>query len=67
MHQVSRTIGCTLDGDGHDAQLAVTQHAFHEAATWIARVGRDAGITHQTSVDRRVSGQTRRAFGLGAQ
>jgi IS605 OrfB family transposase len=62
-----RTIGCKLDVDGQDAVLAATQRAFNAAASWIARVCWDEGITNTNSAHHRVYGETRLNFGLGAQ
>jgi IS605 OrfB family transposase len=64
---LSRTICCKLDVDGHDETLAATQRAFNEAATWIARVCWDEGITNTNTAHHRVYGETRERFGLGAQ
>jgi hypothetical protein len=41
--------------------------AFNTAATWIARVCWDEGITNSNTAHHRVYGETRRRFGLGAQ
>lgn len=62
-----RTICCKLDVDGHEEALATTQRAFNEAATWIARVCWDEGITNTNTAHHRVYGETRERFGLGAQ
>jgi IS605 OrfB family transposase len=64
---LTRTICCKLDVDGHDAALAATQRAFNAAATWIARVCWDEGITNTNTAHHRVYGETRECFGLGAQ
>lgn len=64
---LTRTVCCKLDVDGHDATLAATQRAFNEAATWIARVCWDEGITNTNTAHHRVYGETRLAYGLGAQ
>jgi putative transposase len=64
---LTRTICCKLDVDGHEATLAATQRAFNEAATWIARVCWDEGITNTNTAHHRVYGETRLAYGLGAQ
>ena len=64
---LTRTICCKLDVDGHDVTLAATQRAFNEAASWIARVCWDEGITNTNSAHHRVYGETRLAYGLGAQ
>jgi len=67
MTELTRTICCKLDVDGHAEVLAVTQRAFNEAATWIARVCWGKGITNQTTAHHRAYGETRAVFGLGAQ
>ena len=64
---LTRTICCKLDVDGHETALAATQHAFNEAATWIARICWDEGITNSNTAHHRVYGETRLTFGLGAQ
>ena len=64
---LTRTICCKLDVDGHDAVLAATQRAFNEAASWIARMCWDEGITNTNTAHHRVYGETRQRFGLGAQ
>src|SRR6185437_14035065 len=64
---LTRTICIKLDVDGHDVALAATQRAFNEAATWIARVCWDEGITNTNTAHHRVYGKTRLNFGLGAQ
>ncbi|HEU4781757.1 MAG TPA: transposase [Ktedonobacterales bacterium] len=62
-----RTICCKLDIDGHDTALAATQRAFNAAATWIAQICWDEGITNTNTAHHRVYGETRLNFGLGAQ
>jgi putative transposase len=64
---LSSTICCKLDVDGHEVALAATQRAFNEAATWIAQVCWDEGITNTNTAHHRVYGETRLNFGLGAQ
>jgi hypothetical protein len=56
---LARTIGCKLDVDSHAMALAATQRAFNEAATWVARVCWDEGITNTNTAHHRVYGQTR--------
>jgi putative transposase len=56
-----------LDVDGHDTVLTATQRAFNAAATWIARVCWDEGITNTNTAHHRVYGETREQFALGAQ
>ena len=63
----TRTIWCKLVVDGHDTALATTQHSFNAAASWIARVCWDEGITNTHTAHHRVYGETRERFGLGAQ
>jgi putative transposase len=62
-----RTICSKLDADGHDTVLTATQCAFNAAATWVAHVCWDEGITNTNSAHHRVYGETRVRFGLGAQ
>jgi putative transposase len=62
-----RTTCCRLDVDGHGAALAATQRAFNAAATWIARVCWDEGITNTNTAHHRTYGETRLNYGLGAQ
>ena len=64
---LTRTICCKLDVDGHDATLAATQHAFNAAATWIAQICWDEGISNTNTAHHRVYGETRLNYGLGAQ
>jgi putative transposase len=64
---LTRTICIKLDIDGHDAALAATQRAFNAAATWIAKVCWEEGITNTNTAHHRVYGETRADFGLGAQ
>ena len=62
-----RTICCKLDVEGHAATLAATQRAFNAAATWVAQVCWDESITNTNTAHHRVYGETRLAYGLGAQ
>ena len=64
---LTRTICIKLDVDGHEVALATTQRAFNEAASWIARVCWDEGITNTNTAHHRVYGETRLNYGLGAQ
>jgi putative transposase len=64
---LTRTICCKLDVDGHEVPLAATQRAFNQAASWIARVCWDEGITNTNTAHHRVYGETRLNYGLGAQ
>jgi putative transposase len=56
-----------LDVDGHEATLAATQRAFNAAASWIAQICWTEGITNTNTAHHRVYGETRLAYGLGAQ
>jgi putative transposase len=47
--------------------LATTQRAFNTAATWVAQVCWEEGLTNTNTAHHRVYGQTRAQFGLGAQ
>src|SRR2546430_1981300 len=62
-----RTVPVKLDVDGHASLLSETAAAFNEAATWIAHLCWDEGITNNNTAHHRVYGETRRHFGLGAQ
>lgn len=62
-----RTVSIKLDVDGHEAALQETQKAFNEAASWIASVCWQEGITNTNTAHHRVYGETRSRFGLGAQ
>jgi putative transposase len=62
-----RTISIKLDVDGHDATLQETQKRFNAAASWIATVCWEEGITNTNTAHHRVYGETRSRFGLGAQ
>jgi len=64
---LTRTICIKLDVDGHEAALAATQRGFNLAASWIAQVCWDEGITNTNTAHHRVYGETRLRFGLGAQ
>jgi putative transposase len=64
---LTRTICIKLDVDGHEAALTSTQCAFNEAASWIAQVCWEEGITNTNTAHHRVYGETRLNFGLGAQ
>src|SRR3954447_18552714 len=64
---LTRTVCIKLDVGGHASVLSATAAAFNEAATWIARVCWDEGITNNNTAHHRVYGETRRRFGLGAQ
>jgi len=64
----TRTICVKLAMYDQDALLlAATQHAFNAAATWVAHVCWDEGITNTNTAHHRVYGETRTRFGLGAQ
>jgi IS605 OrfB family transposase len=64
---LTRTVCCKLDVEGQEAALAATQRAFNAAATWVARVCWDEGITNSNTAHHRVYGQTRADYELGAQ
>ena len=62
-----RTINIKLDIGEHEAALQETQKCFNEAASWIASVCWEEGITNTNTAHHRVYGETRTRFGLGAQ
>ena len=62
-----RTISIKLDIGEHEAALQETQKAFNAAASWIASVCWEEGITNTNTAHHRVYGETRSRFGLGAQ
>ena len=62
-----RTVSIKLDIGTHEAALQETQRAFNTAATFIAAVCWDEGITNTNTAHHRVYGETRRRFGLGSQ
>jgi IS605 OrfB family transposase len=64
---LTRTICIKLDIDGHETVVAATQRAFNLAASWIAQVCWDEGITNTNTAHHRVYGETRLNYGLGAQ
>ena len=64
---LTRTISIKLATVGQDAALAETQARFNAAATWIASVCWQEHITNTNTAHRRVYGDTRVRFGLGAQ
>jgi putative transposase len=64
---LTRTVCIKLDIDGHEDTLAATQRAFNAAASWIAQVCWDEGITNTNTAHHRVYGETRLDYGLGAQ
>src|SRR5260370_2876527 len=64
---LTRTVCCKLDVDAQDVVLAATQRAFNAAASWIVQVCWDEGITNTNTAHHRVYGETRLAYGLGAQ
>jgi len=64
---LTRTICCKLEIDGHEGALAATQRAFNMAATWIAQICWDEGITNTNTAHHRGYGETRLNFDLGAQ
>lgn len=64
---LSRTVGIKLDVGESVPALTLTQAAFNAAATWIAAVCWEERITNTNDAHRRVYGETRARFGLGAQ
>jgi hypothetical protein len=64
---LTRTVCVKLDVRDHGSVLSETAAALNAAATWIARVCWDEGITNSNTAHHRVYGETRRRFGLGAQ
>jgi putative transposase len=64
---LTRTVCVKLDVMGHEDPLRETQRRFNEAATWIAAVCWEERITNSNTAHRRVYGDTRARFGLGAQ
>src|SRR2546426_1206720 len=62
-----RTISIKLDIGEHEAALQETQERFNEAASWIASICWQEGITNTNTAHHRVYGETRSRFGLGAQ
>ena len=62
-----RTISIKLDIGAHEAALQETQQQFNTAASWIASICWEEGITNTNTAHHRVYGETRRRFGLGAQ
>ena len=62
-----RTISIKLDIGEHEAALQATQKACNAAASWIASVCWEEGITNTNTAHHRVYGETRARFGLGAQ
>jgi IS605 OrfB family transposase len=66
--QLTRSICCKLAVDDPDAPtFAATQRTCNAAASWVARVCWDEGLTNTHAAHHRVYGQTREQFGLGAQ
>ena len=64
---IIRTISIKLDVDGHKDVLQETQKAFNAAASWIASVCWEEGITNTNTAHHRVYGETRARYGLGSQ
>ncbi len=62
-----RTVPIKLDVGANAPALVETARRFNAAATWIARVCWDEGITNTNTAHHRVYGQTRADYGLGAQ
>jgi hypothetical protein len=61
IYTITRTISIKLRIDGHEDMLGVTQRAFNEAATWIAQICWDEGVTNMNTAHHRVYGDTREA------
>jgi len=62
-----RIVPIKLDVRASAPALVETARRFNAAATWIARVCWDEGITNTNTAHHRVYGHTRADFGLGAQ
>jgi len=62
-----RTISIKLDIGEHKVALQETQKAFNAAASWIASICWQEGITNTNTAHHRIYGETRSRFGLGAQ
>ncbi len=62
-----RTVPIKLDVGVNAPALGETARRFNAAATWIARVCWDEGITNTNTAHHRVYGETRADYGLGAQ
>jgi putative transposase len=62
-----RTISIKLDVNRHEDALQATQQRFNEAASWIASVCWEEGLTNPNTAHHRVYGETRSRFGLGSQ
>jgi len=62
-----RTVQVKLDVGASAPALVETARRFNAAATWIARVCWDEGITNTNTAHHRVYGATRANYGLGAQ
>jgi len=62
-----RTVPVKLDVESNAPALVETARRFNAAATWIARVCWDEGITNTNTAHHLVYGQTRADYGLGAQ
>src|SRR6266478_4343114 len=62
-----KTMSIKLDIGEHEAALQETQERFNEAASWIASICWEEGITNTNTAHHRVYGETRSRFGLGAQ
>jgi IS605 OrfB family transposase len=65
--KLTRTVCVKLDVGEHAPVLSASQAAFNAAASWIAQVCWDEGITNTNTAHHRVYGETRFRFGLGAQ
>ncbi len=62
-----RTVSIKLHVGTHEGTLQETQKAFNAAASWIAALCWEEGITNTNTAHHRVYGETRARFGLGSQ
>ncbi len=62
-----RTVPVKLDVGANVPALMETARRFNAAATWIARICWEEGITNTNTAHHRVYGETRADYGLGAQ
>lgn len=60
-------VSIKLNVDDHEAALQATQKQFNAAASWIAALCWDEGITNTNTAHHRVYRETRSRFGLGSQ
>ncbi len=62
-----RTVSIKLDIGNYEAVLQATQKQFNAAASWIAALCWEEGITNTNTAHHRVYRETRSRFGLGSQ